>query len=138
MVGSRRAGVVLVVFVLVFGLGGLAGAKKRHKKRHAWATQVTLAHPSATQYTGAVKSNLAACRNQRLVTLYYTDPTTLQTQPLSVQRTDKFGKYRVDLTQPGYGGTYQAQVPKVSKQRTELCRAGQSNVITVAGVPPAP
>jgi hypothetical protein len=130
MVGSKRTGVVLVVFVVALGLGGTAGAKKRH--------QVTLAHPSATKYRGAVKSNLAACRKQRLVTLYYTDPTTKQTQPLSVQRTDKFGKYHFHLSQPAYRGRYQAQVPKVTKQSTQLCRAGQSNVIKVAGVPPAP
>lgn len=134
MLVLRRAGVVLIVAALGLGIeGAVAGAKK-----HKWPSHVSLTHPSSTVFTGAVTSKFKACRSQRLVTLYYTDPTTGQTQPLSVQRTDKFGKYRVDLTQPAYGGNYQAQVPRVSKQRINICRAGQSNVVAVAGVPPAP
>jgi hypothetical protein len=130
----RRAGVVLIVVMLGLGIGGAVAGVKKHK----WPSQVSLTHPSSTQFSGAVTSKFTPCRSQRLVTLYYTDPITGQTQPLSVQRTDKFGKYRIDLTQPAYAGKYQAQVPKVSKRRTEICRAGQSTVISVTRVPPAP
>ena len=112
-------------------------AKKRHKKR-GYATRVTLTHPSDTQFTGRVSSKLKACRNQRLVTVYYTDPFTGQIQPVSVQRTNKSGRYQVDLTHPAYGGNYQAKAPKVSKRRTRLCRAGASNVLTVPTVPQVP
>jgi hypothetical protein len=137
MVVLRRAGVVLIVLALALGLGGaLAGAKK-HKKR-GFGTGVTLSHPSDREFTGRVSSKLKGCRAQRLVTLYYTDPSTFQTQPLSVQRTTKKGNYRVDLTQSAYGGSYRAQVPKVSKGRGRLCRAGRSNVLNVGVVPPAP
>src|SRR5262245_32217346 len=135
----KRAGVLLVVLALAAALlGAQAGAKKRHSRRHGWATQVTLAHPSDTQFTGTVSSRLKACHRQRLVTVDYTDPFTGQTQPVSVQRTKKSGKYRVYLTHPAYGGTYRAQAPKVSKRGTQLCRAGRSPPLTVAAVSPVP
>jgi hypothetical protein len=131
----KRIGIVLLAVVLGFSLSGtLAGAKKRHK-RPGFGTKVTLTHPSETQFAGSVRSKLKGCRNQRLVNVYYTDPFTGQTQPISVQRTKKFGKYRVDLPHPAYGGTYQTVAPKVRKRGTLLCRAGKSNLVIV---PPAP
>ncbi len=133
MVVLRRAG-VLVIVVFVLGLGAVAAGTTKHK----WPSPTTLTHPSSTQFAGAVGSKFKPCRDQRLVTLYYTDPITGQTQPLSVQRTNKAGKYEVDLTQPAYGGSYQAQAPKVTKQRTQICKAARSNIVTVTGVPPAP
>jgi hypothetical protein len=130
----RRAGVVLIV-VPVLALAAMAtGTTKKHK----WPSPVKLTQPSSTQFAGTVGSKYKPCRDQRLVTLYYTDAVTGQTQPLSVQRTNKAGEYQVDLTQPAYGGSYQAQVPKVSKQRIQICKAGSSNVVTVVGVAPAP
>jgi hypothetical protein len=121
----RRAGIALVVAVLALGLcGAVAGAKKHRKpKGQKWPSQVTLTHPSSTQFAGMVTSKLAACRDSRLVTLYYTDPVTLQTQPLSVQRTDKGGHYQVDLTTPAYPGTYQLQL---SKERIRALKAPQT------------
>jgi hypothetical protein len=96
----RRTSVAFLLAVLALCVcGGLAAAKKRHKKR---------------------------------------GPFTGQTQPVSVQRTDKFGKYHVDLSHPAYGGNYQAKAPKVSKRGTQLCRAGQSSVLTVPTVPRVP
>jgi hypothetical protein len=138
MEALRRTSVALLVAVLALCVcGGLAAAKKRHKKR-GYATQVTLAHPSENQFSGSVSSRLKGCRNQRLVAVYYTDPFTGRTQPVSVQRTNKFGKYHVDLTHPAYGGNYRAKAPKVSKRGTQLCRAGQSGVLTVPTVPQVP
>ncbi len=138
MVVLRRTTVALLLVVLAFCVcGGLAAAKNRHKKR-GYATQVTLAHPSDSRFTGTVSSKLKACRSQRLVTVYYTDPFTGQIQPVSVQRTGKAGKYHVELSHPAYGGTYQAKAPKVSKRGTRLCRAGVSSVLTVPAVPPVP
>src|SRR5262245_38970141 len=135
----KRAGVLLVALALMAALlGAQAGAMMRHEKRHGWATRVTLAHPSDTQFTGTVSSRLRACHKQRLVTVFYTDPFTGQTQPVSVQRTKKSGRYRVYLTHPAYGGTYRAQASKVSKRGTQLCRAGRSPPLTVATVSPVP
>lgn len=129
MAALRRAGVVSVVVVLALCLtGAVAGAKTK------WASTIKLAHPSTTQFTGTVGSKLAACRKQRLVTLYYTDPITGQTQPLSVQRTDGKGRYEVDLTQPAYPGTYQAQVSKErirALKAPQTCRGAQSSSIHV-------
>ena len=137
MVGLRRTTVALLVAALAFCVcGGLAAGKKRHKR--GYATRVTLAHPAENQFSGTVSSKLKGCRNQRLVTVYYTDPFTGQTQPISVQRTDKSGRYHVDLTHPAYGGNYQAKAPKVSKRGRRLCRAGQSSVLTVPTVPQVP
>ena len=123
---------MLIIVVVAFGLSGaVAGAKK---KNHKWPSQVTLTHPSSTQFAGKVTSRLAACRDSRLVTLYYTDPITLQTQPLSVQRTDKAGHYQVDLTTPAYPGSYRVQL---SKQRIralkapQTCKGAQSSVVAV-------
>jgi hypothetical protein len=105
---------VLLILVLALALGTpLAGAKKKHKKKgKSWASTVTLSHTAATQFTGVVGSKLAACRDSRVVTLYYTDPNTGQTQPLSVQRTDGKGGYQVDLTTPAYAGSYMVIVDK--------------------------
>jgi hypothetical protein len=103
---------VLLILVLAVALGSpLAAAKKKHKKKgKSWATTVTLSHTAPAQFTGAVGSKLNACLGSRVVTLYYTDPNTGQTQPLSVQRTDGQGGYQVNLTTPAYAGTYQVIV----------------------------
>jgi hypothetical protein len=131
MVALRRAGVVLIVVVLALGLGGaLAGAKKK-KKRHAWGAKITLAHPSATQFTGRVNSKLRACFKGRLVTVFYTDPTG-NTAHLSVQRTDAKGRYVVSLTQPAFPGTYQALAAKErirASKAPQTCKAATSNPI---------
>jgi hypothetical protein len=132
MAALRRAGVVSVVVVLALGLAGaVAGAQA---KGHVWSSTIKLAHPSTTQFTGTVGSKLAACRKQRLVTLYYTDPTTVQTQPLSVQRTDGKGRYEVDLTQPAYPGAYTAQASKEkvrALRAKQTCRGAQSSSFNV-------
>jgi hypothetical protein len=110
----RRAGIVFVVLVVALGLGGAsAGAKKKHQKKgHPWGSQMTLSHPSTTQFSGVVSSKLDACRSSRVVVLFYTDPNTRQTSPLSVQRTDGKGRYEVNLSTPTYPGEYQAEVLK--------------------------
>jgi hypothetical protein len=133
---ARRAGVLLLVAALVLALGATLAAGKKHKKRKgkAWASKITLVHPAPTEFTGTVSSKLDACRNRRLVTVYYTDPVTGQTQPLSVQRTGGDGRYEVSLPAPAYAGSYQAQV---SEQRIrahkapQTCKADLSPVISV-------
>jgi hypothetical protein len=102
-----------MVLVLVVGLGAaVAGAKKKkHKKKgQAWDSQVTLTHPSSTQFSGVVGSKLGACLDSRVVTLTYTDPNTGQISPLSVQRTDASGHFQVTLTAPAFAGTYRVLV----------------------------
>jgi hypothetical protein len=137
MASLKKAGPVLIALVLALSLAAIpADGKKR--KRKPVGTQVTLTHPSEQQFAGVVRSKRYTCHNQRLVNLFYTDPVTGQTQPLSVQRSDKSGNYRVDLPKPVYGGTYHAEVPKVSKRGSLLCRAGQSNAIAVVGAPLTP
>src|SRR4051794_29753552 len=110
MVLCRRAGILAVAIALSIGLLATPGtAKKRQKpKGKLWASTVTLHHPSPTQFSGNVGSKLAACRKARLVAVYYTDPTTGWTQPLSVQRAEGDGQYQVSLVAPAYSGSYQA------------------------------
>jgi hypothetical protein len=132
----RRAAVVLVVSVLALGLGGaVAGAKKKHKKKgHVWSSKITLAHPSTTQFTGTVDSNLAACRAGRLVNVFFTDTASGSTALLSVQRADGKGRYEVNLTQPAYPGTYQAQAAQErirALKAPQTCREATSNAIGV-------
>lgn len=131
----RRAGIVLIVAALALGsLGAVAGAKKHKKKGQKWASQVTLSHPSTTQFTGRVGSKLKACRGSRVVTVTYTDPSTGQTSPLSVQRTDNAGEYRVALTTPAYAGVYQVQVDRRkirAMKALQTCKAAQSNTVGV-------
>ena len=115
-----------------------ADASKKHKKHLGFNTGVTVTHPSDTQFAGRVSSKLKGCRKQRLVNLFYTDPATGQTQPLAVDRTNKKGRYRMDLSKSPFGGTYYAQAPKVKKRRVQLCRAGKSNSIVVPVVPLTP
>jgi hypothetical protein len=126
----------MTVVVVALGLGGAAaGATKKHRpKAHAWASKVTLRHPATTQFTGSVSSKLKACRRERVVTLTYTDPQTGQTSPLSVQRTDGKGKYRVVLPKAPFFGTYQAHVAKRkirALKAPQRCRADSSPAIAV-------
>jgi hypothetical protein len=132
MVVLRRAGVVLIVTVFAFGLGGaLADAKK--KKGKVWGAKITLGHPSTTQFTGRVDSKLAACLKGRLVNVFYTD-TAGNTSHLSIQRTDGKGRYQVNLTQAAYPGTYQAQAAHErirAKKAPQTCKQARSNPIFV-------
>ena len=137
MVVLRRAGVVLIVGVLVLALGlggGLAGAKKKHKKKgHVWGSKITLAHPSPRRFSGVVHSKLAACFKGRLVNVFYTDAGGDKAL-LSVQRTDGRGRYVVDLTQDAYPGVYQAQAAKErirARKAPQTCRAGDSPIFGV-------
>jgi hypothetical protein len=132
----RRAGILLAVAVLALSLaGGVAGAKKKHKKKgQSWASQVTLAHPSSTTFTGRVTSKFKACRGSRVVTLFYTDPNTGLTSPLSVQRTDGGGGYQVTLTTPAYAGTYQVQADKRkirAMKAPQTCKSAESATVSV-------
>src|SRR3954470_18409740 len=130
MVVLRRAGVVLIVGMLVLALGlggGLAGAKK---KGHVWGSKITLAHPSPRRFSGVVHSKLAGCFKGRLVNVFYTDPGGNKAL-LSVQRADGKGRYVVDLTQDAYPGLYQAQAAKErirARKAPQTCRAGDSPV----------
>jgi hypothetical protein len=132
----RRAGVGLIVAVLALGLGGaLAGAKKKHRKKaHVWGSKVTLSHPSPTQFEGRVESNLTACFKSRLVTVFYTDPSSGNTALLSVQRTDGKGRYRVDLEHTAFAGAYQVQAAKQktrARKRKQTCRAADSPIFGI-------
>jgi hypothetical protein len=142
MARVRRAGILLVVLAVALGLGGAAaGAKKKHQRKRGWRTTVSLTHASSTQFSGQVGSKLGACVGKRVVTLYYTDPNTLQAQPLSVQRTGGKGKYEMDLTKPAFTGSYYATVDqrKVRAQGAkQTCKAAQSRGIAVQGEPVAP
>lgn len=136
MAWVRRAGILLTVLVVALGLGGAAaGAKKKHKKKgQSWASQVTLGHPATTQFSGAVGSKLDACRSSRVVTLFYTDPNTGQTSPLSVQRTDGKAKYQVVLTKDAFAGSYRVEVAERrirAHKAPQTCKAAESPAITV-------
>lgn len=131
----RRAGILLTVLVVVVGLGGAtAGAKHKHKKKgKPWASQMTLAKSSSTQFNGVVNSKLKACRGSRVVTLFYTDPNTGQTSPLRVQRTDGGGRYAVTLSTPAYSGTYHAQVAQRkirAMKKKQTCKEATSAAVT--------
>src|SRR4051794_15643419 len=103
----RRAGILMTVMAVALGLGGVAaGAKKKHKKAHAWGSKVTITHPATNQFAGAVRSKLKGCRRDRVVTLTYTDPQNGRTSPLSVQRTDGKGRYQVVLPKDAFSGNY--------------------------------
>jgi hypothetical protein len=144
----RRAGALVAVTVLVpaLGAGVAAGANaspapdffsgwsKHFKRERVWASDVTLTHPSGTAFAGAVSSQLDACRNARLVTVYYTDPVTAQTQPLSVQRTDRDGRYQVSLQAPAYPGTYRAIVTEEhirALKAPQKCNGATSPTVSV-------
>jgi hypothetical protein len=133
----RRAGIVLLIVALTLAVGGaVAGAKKKHKKKKpkSWSSSITLTHPGGTQFAGSVGSKLRACRDSRVVTLYYTDPNTGETRPLSVQRTDGKGNYRVNLTTPAYAGSYQAIVDarKVRAMKAkQTCKSATSASVQI-------
>jgi hypothetical protein len=135
MAWVRRAGILFVVLVVALGVGGAtAGAKKHKKKGTPWASQITLAKPSSTEFSGRVSSKLRPCRSSRVVVLFYTDPNNGQTSPLSVQRTDGGGHYAVTLPTPAYPGTYQAEVLKRkirAMKAPQTCRDAKSPAISV-------
>ena len=137
----RRAGILVTVLVVMLGLGGAALAKKKHVRKRGWPTTVTLTQVSSTQFKGQVSSKLGACVPKRVVTLYYTDPVTLQTQPLSVQRTGGKGKYQVNLPKPAFTGSYYAAVAKRkvrARGTKQTCKATQSHTLAVQGASPLP
>jgi hypothetical protein len=127
---------VLIVAVLALGPGGaLAGAKRKHGKRaHVWGSKVTLTQPSPTQFRGRVRSNLAACFKSRLVTVFYTDPSSGNTALLSVQRTDGRGRYQVTLSHTAFAGAYQVQAAKQrtrARKRKQTCRVADSPIFGI-------
>ena len=131
---ARRAGILLTVAVLFVGLyATLADAKKKRKGK-TWSSEITLVHPTSTEFSGRVSSNLKACRAQRLVTVFYTDPHTGQTLPLSVQRTDKQGGYLVALPKPAFSGSYHAEVSQRkirALKAKQTCKAASSASVSV-------
>lgn len=130
------------MLVIALGMGtGAADAGKKHQRKRGWRTTASLTQASSTRFTGKVTSKLGACVGKRVVTLYYTNPNTLQTQPLSVHRTGGKGKFQVDLTKPAFTGSYYAAVSrrKVRAQGAkQTCKAGQSHALAVQGQPIAP
>ena len=130
------------MFVIALGMAtGAADAKKKHERKRGWRTTASLTQVSSTRFTGRVGSKLGGCIGKRVVTLYYTDPNTLQTQPLSVHRTGGKGKFQVDLTKPAFTGSYYAAASqrKVRAQKAkQTCKAGQSHALAVQGQPLAP
>ena len=99
-----------------------------------WGSTVTLSHSAPAQFSGVVHSKLIGCRKSRLVAVYYFDPTSGQTQPLSVQRADGEGRYQVDLVAPAYVGSYQAIVIAQrirANHAPQTCRAAKSDPVTV-------
>ena len=133
----RRAGILAVAIALAMGLVVAPGsAKKRHKPTGTrWASSVTLGHPSPTEFSGHVGSKLAACRRARLVAVYYTDPTTGWTQPLSVQRAARDGRYQVSLAAPAYAGSYQAVIVKQRISGPQTCKQARSSPVNVQPPP---
>jgi hypothetical protein len=132
----RRAGILLIVLVVALGLGcATAGAKKKHKKKGTpWNSKVTLTHPQTNQFAGEVSSKLGACEASRVVTLFYTDPNTGQTSPLSVQRTDGKGRYQVVLPRDAFFGSYQVQVAQRkirARKAPQTCKSAESTTIPV-------
>jgi hypothetical protein len=142
MAGARRAAAVALVLVIALGLAsGAANARKKHKHKRGTRTTVSLSQASNTQFSGQVGSKLGACIGKRVVTLVYTDPNTLQAQPLSVQRTGGKGKFQVVLPKPAYTGSYYVTVDqrKVRAQGAkQTCKSAQSHAIPVQGQPVAP
>lgn len=135
MAWARRAGILFTVLVVAAGLGGaVAGAKKKHKHRKGWASQVTLALPASNQFTGKVGSKLKSCRGARVVTVTYTDPDNGLSWPLSVQRTGGKGRYEVDLPKDAFSGTYRAEVAKRKIRalgHKQTCKSAQSSILII-------
>lgn len=112
-----------MIAVLAFALGGPnAGARK---KGNTWGASIKLQHPTPTRFRGTVHSSLAACFRGRVVTLQYTDPSG-DSALLSVQRTNRKGRFVVNLTQPAFQGFYQARVHKSRVRAGQTCRAAKS------------
>lgn len=143
MAMTRRIVFLLLAALLVLGTcAAIAGAKKKHKKKtRKWDSDITLTHPSDSQFDGVVGSKFDSCRDSRVVTLFYTDAITGQTQPLSVQRTTSKGVYQIGLPQPAYGGTYHSEVAEGNvrvKKVDNTCKAASSPSIIVQGPPLSP
>jgi hypothetical protein len=97
-------------------------------------SEVTLSKVSTTQFKGVVGWKLGACHGSRVVTLFYTDPNSGQTQPLSVQRTDGNGGYQVTLTRPAFAGSYQVDVAerKIRAMKApQTCQSATSHAVSV-------
>jgi hypothetical protein len=158
MVHLRRAAVVLMVATTVIAVSGslasesfaAANTHKKHKKHKkkkkkkqqqqptagTWDSTISLSLPTSTHFEGTVGSRFGPCWYQRYVTVFYTDPSSGQVLPLSVQRTDGAGRFAFDLPRPAFPGSYQAQVAEeriVAQQASQTCLAAQSASLTVSG-----
>ena len=110
--------------------------KPKQSKSGTWDSAITLVPTTPTQFQGTVSSKLDACRNQRYVVVSYTDPTTGQVLPLSIQRTDSAGHYAVNLPKPAFPGGYTAQVEEArvtANDAPQTCTGAASPTITVTG-----
>jgi hypothetical protein len=124
----------LAVAVLALGLSTALADGKKKRKGKSWSSEIILVHPTSTEFSGTVSSKLNACRAQRLVIVFYTDPQTGQTLPLSVQRTDKQGGYLVTLPKPAFSGTYHAEVSQQkirALKAKQTCKAARSATVAV-------
>jgi outer membrane biogenesis lipoprotein LolB len=137
MLRSKRGGILVVLAVVaLLAAPGAADAKKKHKKKvPAWKSTATLSlDPSATVFSGKVGSKFKACRAARLVNLTYFDPDGVNTAALAVERTNKKGKYTIDVPTPAFQGRYQLSVEaqKIrAKGKKQKCKAAQSAIVTL-------
>ena len=125
----------LIVAVLALGLGGaLAGAKKKHKKRHVWGSKVTLAHPSPTQFAGSGRLEpgglLQGAPGDRLLH----GPEQRKHGAALGSADGRQGPLRVDLTHAAFAGSYQAQAAKErirARKKRQTCRVADSPILGI-------
>jgi hypothetical protein len=134
----RWAGALIATIVLCAALAlAPADAKKKRRGVPKVKTTVTLTQTTGARLSGTISSKLAQCRQQRLVSVYFTDLIENFTQPVSVQRSNNQSKFIVDLPQPVYGGNYQAIVVAQivrAQGKKQKCKEGRSAPINVPPV----
>lgn len=123
--------VVALVAVLVIAGPAAAGKKKKKRKLHENTvdTNATLVFTGGAFFTGSVISKLQECKQGRLVTLLYFDPTGVPPTPLGVEKTTDKGLASFETTPFAYPGTYQMTVAPDRHRignKIHTCRATES------------
>jgi hypothetical protein len=100
-----------LVTALCIGLAGTAAAETEVKQVKTEVKLLEVNRTTFMEFTGKIASS-KACRDDRLVTLWYKPSEGAQPQRLGSDRTNRKGAFDIDLASPAVMGHYAATVKK--------------------------
>ena len=111
---SRTKLLAAVVAVLSVGLPATAGADQDTKQVKTEVRLLEVNRTTFMEFTGKIGSQ-KPCVGDRLVTLWYMPSEGSPAQKLGTDRTNKKGRFDIDLSSPAVMGFYAAAVKKATE-----------------------